>query len=36
MYVLIGRIGLLIYALILCLCASMGVVLVYNIRSLCQ
>lgn len=36
MYVSFGRIGLLFYALILCLCVCMGVVLVYNMRSLCQ
>lgn len=36
MYVGFGRIGLLFYALILCLYVSMGMALVYNIRSLCQ
>lgn len=36
MYVLSGCIGLLFYALILCLCVSMGVIVVKNIRSLCQ
>lgn len=36
MYVSFGRIGLLFYALILCLCVCMGVVLVYNMCSLCQ
>lgn len=36
MYVGFGRIGLLFYALILCLCVCMGVVLVCNMRSLCQ
>ena len=33
---MIGRIGLLFYALILCVCVCMGVVLVYNTRFLCQ
>ena len=31
-----GRIGGILYTLILCLCVCMGVVLVYNTRSLCQ